>query len=95
VRPETTWYRGKSMNPTILLNVREACSALRISRRTLHELVRRGDLPAVRLSDARKAGLRFRLADLEQWAAQRVRRGARQQAEAAELVEGQGHADAR
>jgi len=77
------------MNPTILLNVREACSALRISRRTLHELVRRGDLPAVRLSDARKAGLRFRVADLEQWAAQRVRVG-RQQAVAAEH-EGQGN----
>ena len=90
MRPETTWYRGKSMNPTILLNVREACSALRISRRTLHELVRRGDLPAVRLSDARKAGLRFRVADLEQWAAQRVRVG-RQQAEATAEHEGQGH----
>jgi hypothetical protein len=40
----------------------------------LHTLIRRDGLPVVRLSDAPKAGLRFRLTDLERWAAQRVER---------------------
>jgi len=56
----------------ILVDVRQACRLLCVSRRTLYDLIRRDGLPVVRLSSGPKAGLRFRLADLERWAAQRV-----------------------
>jgi excisionase family DNA binding protein len=58
----------------ILVDVKQACRLLSISRRTLHDLIRKDGLPVVRLSSGPKAGLRFRLADLESWAAQRVER---------------------
>jgi len=78
----------------ILIDAKTACRLLSVSRRTLHTLVKRDGLPTVKLSSGSRGGVRFRLIDLERWAAQRVRRGARQQAEAAEH-EGQGHGDAR
>ena len=82
------------MSDRILIDSREACRLLCVSRRTLHTMVKRHGLPTVKLSSGPKAGLRFRVADLEQWAAQRVRRGAQQQAVAAEH-EGRSNGDGR
>jgi excisionase family DNA binding protein len=57
--------------PTAVLDTREAAAYLAVSEATLRRMVRRGDLPHVRLG---KVGVRFRLVDLDAWLAARTSR---------------------
>ncbi len=52
--------------PTAVLDAREAAAYLAVAESTLRRMVRRGDLPHVRLGEV---GVRFRLVDLDAWLA--------------------------
>lgn len=53
--------------PTLGLRPKEAARSLSISVRTLHELVKRGEIRPRRLGSGPKAGLIFPVAELERW----------------------------
>ena len=57
--------------PTAVLDTREAAAYLAVAESTLRRMVRRGDLPHVRLGEV---GVRFRLVDLDAWLAARTSR---------------------
>lgn len=57
--------------PTAVLDTPEAAAYLAVSETTLRRMVRRGDLPHVRLGEV---GVRFRLVDLDAWLAARTSR---------------------
>ena len=57
--------------PTAVLDAREAAAYLAVAESTLRRMVRRGDLPHVRLGEV---GVRFRLVDLDAWLAARTSR---------------------
>jgi len=57
--------------PTAVLDARETAAYLAVSETTLRRMVRRGDLPHVRLGEV---GVRFRLVDLDAWLAARTSR---------------------
>jgi excisionase family DNA binding protein len=55
--------------PRVLLNETDARVALGdISRSKLYDLVSRGELRAVKLGPGRRAGIRFRIKDLQEFA---------------------------
>ena len=73
VRPHVAAHHTPERNmpatappPPILVSLREAARLLAVSDRHLWQLQRDGVLPVVRVGRA----LRFRIADLERWAAQ-------------------------
>jgi excisionase family DNA binding protein len=53
--------------PPLALRMRDAAKALGCSTRTLHELVKRGEIRPRRLGTGPRAGLVFPLAELERW----------------------------
>lgn len=57
--------------PTAVLDVREAAAYLAVAESTVRRMVRRGELPHVRLGEV---GVRFRLVDLDSWLAERTSR---------------------
>ncbi len=57
--------RPEPNDPDTLIDAREACSRLGLSRRTLTRLLARGQLVAYRTSPSRHGRLRFRSEDLE------------------------------
>ena len=59
-------------HPTAVLDAREAAAYLAVSETTLRRMVRRGELPHVRLG---KVSVRFRLLDLDAWLAAKTSRG--------------------
>lgn len=61
---------GLAMDQRILVGVREAAAMLGISPRMVHELVRTGELPSVRIGARRL----FRPETLKAWAAEREKR---------------------
>jgi predicted DNA-binding transcriptional regulator AlpA len=54
-------------HPTLALKMRDAARAIGCSTRTLHELVKRGEIRPRRLGTGPRAGLVFPLAELERW----------------------------
>ena len=57
--------------PTAVLDAREAAAYLALSEATVRRMVRRGDVPHLRLGEV---GLRFRLVDLDAWLAAKTSR---------------------
>jgi excisionase family DNA binding protein len=57
--------------PTAVLDAREAAAYMAVAESTVRRMVRRGELPHVRLGEV---GLRFRLVDLDAWLAARTSR---------------------
>ncbi len=57
-----------------LLTVAEACESLGVSRSKLYDLVSRGQIKRVKLSHGPKAGVRFRPADLIDFAKRQAQR---------------------
>ena len=57
--------------PTAVLDAREAAAYLALSQSTIGRMVRRGDLPHVRMGEV---GVRFRLVDLDAWLAAKTSR---------------------
>jgi predicted DNA-binding transcriptional regulator AlpA len=53
--------------PKLALRMREAAKAIGVCPRTLHELVKRGEIRPRRLGSGPKAGLVFPVAELERW----------------------------
>jgi excisionase family DNA binding protein len=58
-------------HPTAVLCARETAAYLAVSESTVQRMVRRGDLPHIRMGEV---GLRFRLEDLDAWLADRATR---------------------
>lgn len=74
---QTSQARSKTRESTtlhdkILLTIPEACELLSISRSTLYALIRRRELPTVKIGARPKSGVRFRLADLQEFAEKHV-----------------------
>jgi len=57
--------------PTAVLDARETAAYLAVAESTLRRMVRRGELPHVRLGEV---GVRFRLVDLDSWLDERTSR---------------------
>lgn len=56
--------------PRLLVDARDACRLLAISDRTLFDLTApRGPIPCIRIGTGPKAARRYRVADLDAWAA--------------------------
>jgi predicted DNA-binding transcriptional regulator AlpA len=53
--------------PHLALRMRDAAKAIGCSTRTLHELVKRGEIRPRRLGTGPRAGLVFPIAELERW----------------------------
>jgi len=73
-----------SVDRPVLVSVREAASLLGISPRMVHELVRRGDLPSVKIGARRL----FRPESLAAWAMQQERREGKNEAGCSRLASG-------
>jgi predicted DNA-binding transcriptional regulator AlpA len=54
-------------HPPLALRMRDAAKAIGCSTRTLHELVKRGEIRPRRLGTGPRAGLVFPVAELERW----------------------------
>jgi excisionase family DNA binding protein len=57
--------------PTAVLDAREAAAYLAVAESTIRRMVRRGELPHVRMGEV---GVRFPLVDLDAWLAARTSR---------------------
>jgi predicted DNA-binding transcriptional regulator AlpA len=54
-------------NPPLALRMRDAAKAIGCSTRTLHELVKRGEIRPRRLGAGPRGGLVFPVVELERW----------------------------